>query len=313
MSARTTLTAGFIAAQVATQATAADDPGATHRELMALEDAAMERWRRGDPMAWAEIAAPEVTYVDPGLAKPVVGIDEYRRYLETLKGKVRYDGSEYLGAKTAVYGDLAVLTYNYQATSQQADGSVTRHQPWNTTEVYARSGGRWRIIHTHWSFVNHVLPDQLELPLPVELRSEVREGLAGELLGLERAAMLRWRRGDPAGFLELGASEVTYFDAQTPRRLDGLEALRQEYRKLAGKVRFEVMEFVRPNVQAHGDAAVVSYRFLSTQVRSDGSVAQRTPWNCTEVYAKRDAWRIVHTHWSLIAGRPADRTTPAGP
>jgi hypothetical protein len=54
----------------------------------------------------------------------------------------------------------------------------------------------------------------------------------------------------------------------------------------------------------HEDAAVLSYRFFDTQVNPDGTIASRTPWNCTEVYFKIEGkWRIVHTHWSYIKGK----------
>ncbi len=290
---------------------AADDQAGVERELMRLENGAMERWRQGDPMGWGEIAAPEVTYVDPGLTKPIVGHAEYLRYLEKLKGQISYDGSEFLNPKVAVYGDLAVLTYNYQATTRQADGSVKRHAPWNTTEVYARLDGGWKIIHTHWSYVHDVLPDELEIPLPVELEERTEEGVAGEVMSVERAATRRWRQGDPAGFLEICAPEITSFDPETPRRLDGLDNLRGEYEKLAGAIHFDVMEFVQPIVQVHGDTAVLFSRFLATRLRSDGSIQRRTPWNRTKVYVKRGgAWRIVHAHFSFIGGRPPAGSVP---
>ncbi len=37
-------------------------------------------------MAWAELSAPEVTYVDQNLTKPIVGREAYTRLLEQLKG-----------------------------------------------------------------------------------------------------------------------------------------------------------------------------------------------------------------------------------
>jgi hypothetical protein len=49
--------------------------------------------------------------------------------------------------------------------------------------------------------------------------------------------------------------------------------------------------------------AVLLYRFLSTHLNPDGSISSRTPWNCSEVFARIDGkWRIIHTHWSLIKG-----------
>ena len=272
--------------------------------LMALENGAMERWRQGDPMGWAEISAPEVTYVDPVLTAPIVGLEAYTAYLEALKGKVVYQGSEYLNPKVAVYGDVAVMTYNYRSRGASAAGAVREQTLWNATEVYARFGEAWRIIHTHWSYVGHEPPEQLEIPLPVAVTARAYEGVLGELMTLEARAMERWRTGDPFGFTDISDAAVTYFDSSTPRRLDGLAALKGEYAKVAGKVSFAVMDFIAPAAEVHGDAAVLLYRFLSTRLRPDGSVERRTPWTCTEVYARRDgAWRIVHTHWSHINGR----------
>jgi ketosteroid isomerase-like protein len=291
---------------VALGSDAADEPSAVQRELMSLENGAMERWRNGDPMGWAEIAAPEVTYVDPGLTKPVVGLDEYSRYLEKLKGKILYQGSEFVHPKAAVYGDVAVLTYNYQSTTREADGTVKPNAPWNTTEVYARLGGAWKIIHTHWSLIRHVSPDSVEVPVPVAQAVQTPASVLGELMRLETAAMERYRKGDPFGFTDISVPPVTYFDSGTPGRIDGLAALKDEMGKRAGKIRYEVMDFIEPIAQVHGDTAVLFYRFFATSLNPDGSVARRTPWNCTEVFTKIDGqWRIVHTHWSLLGGRPS--------
>lgn len=287
---------------------AADDPSAVQQELMRLEDGAMERWRQGDPMGWSEIAAPEVTYVDPSLTRPLVGREAYTRHLETLKGKISYGASEYMRPKASVYGDVAVLTFNYRGSTRTEDGTVHQFVPWDTTEVYARVDGQWRIIHTHWSYVEHTAPDRVEVPVPVLRAQEDPAGALRELMMLETAAMERYRRGDALAFCEISAPSVTYFDNGTPQRIDGLSALKEEMGRRSGRTSYDVMEFLDPRAQVHGDTAVLLYRFLSTTLRPDGAVARRQAWNCTEVYAKLDGqWRIVHTHWSLIGGQP-----PAG-
>src|SRR5262249_54934932 len=43
---------------------------------------------------------------------------------------------------------------------------------------------------------------------------------ADDVMALERAALDRWGKGDPSGFLETYASEITYFDPATERRVD---------------------------------------------------------------------------------------------
>lgn len=269
------------------------------KNILQMEKSAMERWRSGDPMGWAEISADEITYVDPGLTKPIIGLEDYRRFLKTLEDKIHYQHSDFIDPRIVLAGDAAVLTYNYRSSSDDSTASTL----WNTTEVYARLAGEWKIVHTHWSFVNHTRPAFVEIPLPVELTPPAFSGILGEVMALESTAMNRWRNGDPYGFIEISSPEVTYFDTGTAQRVNGRDALKQLYDARAGQIFYQVMDFIDPQVQVHGDLAVLFYRFLSTFLNPDGSIASRTPWNCTEVYIKHhDTWQIAHTHWSLIQG-----------
>jgi len=272
--------------------------------IFRLEDGAMEQWRQGKPLRWLEISADDVSYVNPALTAPVLGIDAYREELEPLAGKIFYDGSEYVKPRVAIYGDLAVLTYNYHSLSKDKNGRLQRSSFWNTTKVYHRESGQWKAVHTHWSYIIHKLPAEVVVPLPVHTPAMKPAGTAAELLALEAGAMERWRQGDPYGFIEISAPEVTYFDTGTPARLNNLAELKAEYKKRENKIFYDVMEFIAPRVQVYGDAAVLFYRFFSTVLNRDGTVKSRTPWNCTEVFAKKEGrWRIVHTHWSFIQGR----------
>jgi ketosteroid isomerase-like protein/5-methylcytosine-specific restriction endonuclease McrA len=123
--------------------------------------------------------------------------------------------------------------------------------------------------------------------------------IASELIvDMERAALERWGRGDPDGFLEISSEDVSYFDPFTERRLDGLDALRGLYETIRGKVRIDRFEIVEPRVQVEGDLAVLTFRFESQG--SEGA----TRWNTTEVYRNGpDGWKIIHTHWAF--NRPA--------
>jgi Calcium/calmodulin dependent protein kinase II association domain len=125
-----------------------------------------------------------------------------------------------------------------------------------------------------------------------------------EVLVLERAALARWLDGDPSGYLEISDREVVYFDPFLPRRLDGLDALTAYYEGLRGKISALRSEILNPCVQAIGDAAVLTFNFISY-----GGNEDRLRWNCTEVYRRTDRqWRIVQTHWSFTeAGIPNKR------
>ena len=271
--------------------------------ILSLEKEAMERWRHGDPWGWTDISAEEVSYIDPGLTKPIVGLQPYKEYLKQFEGEIDYQVSEFIDPKVIRYGDLAILTYNYRSARTDSNNTIIRETHWNTTEVYCLNNNEWKIIHTHWSYIDHKLPEQTEVPVLVMPPEGVYAGVLGELIALESSAMDRWRQGDPWGFTELSTLGVTYFDSGTLKRIDGLDALKSEYAKRVGKIHYDVMEFIDPIIHVHGDAAVLFYRFFSTSLNPDGSIASRTPWNCTEVFGKIDgSWKIMHTHWSFING-----------
>lgn len=275
--------------------------------ILSLEKEAMERWRNGDPWGWAEISADDITYVDPSLTKPIVGLEEYKSFLAQIEGKIHYQGSEFIDPMVTPVGNAAILSYNYRSTLEDQEGGPPSQTLWNVTEVYFPQLDSYRIVHTHWSFVHQKLPDQLEVPIPVQMSPGGYEGVLAEVMALESAGMERWRKGDPQAFLEICAPEVTYFDVGTDRRVTALAALTAVYEPLQGKISFDVMEFIDPRVQVHGDAVVLNYRFFSTRLNEDGSVSRRTPWNCTEVYARKgEGWQIVHTHWSYIQGQKAE-------
>jgi hypothetical protein len=52
--------------------------------------------------------------------------------------------------------------------------------------------------------------------------SILEEDLAEEIIAMECEALDRWGKGDPRGFTEISAAEVTYYNPYTERRLDGL-------------------------------------------------------------------------------------------
>jgi ketosteroid isomerase-like protein len=121
------------------------------------------------------------------------------------------------------------------------------------------------------------------------------EQIAAEVIALERAALDRWGRGDPSGFLEISAQDVVYFDPFLDFRVDGLAALTQYYEAIRGKIQIERYELLNPKVHTDGKMAVLTFNYVSY-----GGNENEFRWNCTEVYRKDTAgWRIVQTHWSF--------------
>lgn len=120
------------------------------------------------------------------------------------------------------------------------------------------------------------------------------ERITAEIIALERAALDRWGKGDPSGYLEISAPEVSYFDPFAESRIDGLEALSAWYAPLRGTIHIDHYDMISPLVQVFGTVAVLTFNLVSRT----GATVMR--WNCTEVYRQaQDGWRIVQTHWSI--------------
>jgi ketosteroid isomerase-like protein len=124
---------------------------------------------------------------------------------------------------------------------------------------------------------------------------------ANAIIAMERAALDRWGVGDPSGYLEIMAPEVTYFDPAQNRRVDGLPALTILLESWTGKIRVDRYDMMSPSVQHHGNAALLTFNLVSYRRREDGAEHAIAHWNSTEVYARFDGgWRIIHSHWSFV-------------
>lgn len=147
--------AGTVSAQSAAQKAVTDT-------IIALERAALDRWGRGDPQGYIETYAPEITYFDPFTDKRIDGIDAITAMLKPITGKVKIDRYEMLNPRAQQSGDIAVLSFNLVSHARNPDGSPRRVR-WNSSEVYRRTAGKWKIIHSHWSFTK---PDLKQVGTP---------------------------------------------------------------------------------------------------------------------------------------------------
>jgi ketosteroid isomerase-like protein len=121
------------------------------------------------------------------------------------------------------------------------------------------------------------------------------------IIALECAALDRWGNGDPQGFLDNYAPEITYFDLATERRIDGHDAMVAYYRPIIGKIKVVEYEMLGARVQLHGDFAVLTYNLRSEAIQLDGRQST-VRWNSTSVYVRLEKqWKTIHSHWSLTA------------
>jgi len=136
--------------------------------------------------------------------------------------------------------------------------------------------------------------------LSVTARGGSERSGTSDVIALERAALDRWGRGDPQGFLETYAPDVTYFDPMQAARVDGLEAMKRLLGPMAGKFKIDRYEMLNPKVQEHGDVAVLTYNVVNYVKEPDGSEKVSPRWNSTSVFRRDNGrWRTIHSHWSL--------------
>jgi len=127
------------------------------------------------------------------------------------------------------------------------------------------------------------------------------EDAAATIIALERGALDRWGKGDPQGYLEIYAPELTYFDPLQEKRIDGLDAMKEMIAPYIGKIRVDRFDMIDPKVQHHGDIAVLTFNLLSHRTQPDGRDAIVARWNATAVYrAMEGTWKSIHVHWSYI-------------
>ena len=116
--------------------------------IISLEKQALEQWNHGNPDGFIELSSDDVVYFDPALENKLEGKKALEEYYDRVRGKVKIDWYEMIRPVVLLSSETAVLAYDYEA---HRDGQVFKM---HCTEVYkSDSSDRWRIVHTHWSFV----------------------------------------------------------------------------------------------------------------------------------------------------------------
>jgi ketosteroid isomerase-like protein len=127
----------------------------TLEQIVALERAALDRWITLDPQGYLDLYAPEVTYFDPQRDARVDGLEAMKTLLAPIKNlklpftKPRYD---MIKPRLQAHGDVALLTFNLVSYGTPPGAPEVVVARWNSTEVYSRIGGKWKIIHSHWAY-----------------------------------------------------------------------------------------------------------------------------------------------------------------
>jgi ketosteroid isomerase-like protein len=120
--------------------------------IIGLERAALDRWGAGDPGGYLDVYDEAITYFDPVVARLIEGHAAMTEYYRPWTGKIRIDRYDMIDPHVVVGGEMAVLAYNLVNYVRGDDGVEAVKNRWNSTAVYQRRGGVWKIVHSHWSY-----------------------------------------------------------------------------------------------------------------------------------------------------------------
>jgi ketosteroid isomerase-like protein len=139
---------------------------------------------------------------------------------------------------------------------------------------------------------------------PTQKGEDGVDRLREEIVALERSALDRWVTGDPQGYLDLYSPDVSYFDPQREKRVDGLDAMKALLAPIKNlKLPFTEprYEMIDPRLQRVGDAALLTFNLVNYGKLADRPEGVLGRWNATEVYGRIDGnWKILHSHWSFV-------------
>ena len=134
---------------IGTPVKAAENPQVA-AEVMALARAQWASEIAGEPMAQQNAQlAEDYTEFNGDFPTLLVGKAMSTRMGEvTPNDKAMY--SDMQNARVQVYGDTAILTYNFAGLRRAADGKVAPSLA-KSTRVYAKQGGRWMLVHANFA------------------------------------------------------------------------------------------------------------------------------------------------------------------
>jgi ketosteroid isomerase-like protein len=130
-------------------ARAADNPQVS-AEIMALARAQWASEIAGEPMGQQNASlADDYTEFNGDFPTLLVGKATSTRMGEvTPNDKAMY--SDMQNGRVQVYGDTAILTYNFTGLRRAADGKVNPSLA-KSTRVYAKQGGQWKLVHANFA------------------------------------------------------------------------------------------------------------------------------------------------------------------
>lgn len=155
MKIRVLLALGFLAVSssvvLAQARAAAQTPKQVADEVIAATRAQWVGEMKKDSAAWGKNVADDYTVFEGAYPTRIDGKGLMQRIFEGGAGSSdTLVTAEMANEKVQVYGDVAILTYNYLGARKGADGKISPTVA-KSTRVYVKQGGQWMMVHANFA------------------------------------------------------------------------------------------------------------------------------------------------------------------
>jgi ketosteroid isomerase-like protein len=145
----------LVASSLPVLAQAASKPAVSAKqvadEVIAVTKAQWAAEMKKDIAGWGKNVADDCTVFEGAYPTRLDGKSLMQRVQEGNAGSSdTIVTAEMANEKVQVYGDVAILSYNYIGASKNKDGT-TSPQLAKSTRVYIKQGGQWMLVHANFA------------------------------------------------------------------------------------------------------------------------------------------------------------------
>jgi ketosteroid isomerase-like protein len=140
-----------VPAQTARSAASSNKQVQVADEVIALTRAHWAAEMKKDASAWGKNVADDYTVFEGAYPTRIDGKATMQHVVDgNFSGSDTLITAEMANEKVQVYGDVAILSYNYIASIKNKDGKVSPAMA-KSTRVYVKQGGQWMLVHANFA------------------------------------------------------------------------------------------------------------------------------------------------------------------
>ncbi|MEU6230923.1 nuclear transport factor 2 family protein [Streptomyces sp. NPDC047042] len=121
------------------------------------------------------------------------------------------------------------------------------------------------------------------------------------LVEFEKSIQWQWSSGDPTGYMDALAEDVTYFDPLAEHLLVGREAVREHWKRIYADASITRQEYLNEVARPLSDDEVLlAFNFKTYQQDDNGEEKLFLSWDMSLIFRKTGGkWQVAHGHLSL--------------